>query len=454
MRLAALMFLVVIVTGCASFKEQAPSVIDEQFTGILRTPSSHDSKATFGWGIELPSAIKLLMRENQSSNLSAYTAQQRQLIADANYYMTSGNRVPQPSVSMSAAGSEKFTNGNRVVEDDFGINVGVKWQPDLWGRLADQQAASEQDVIAATWDLAAVNLSIQGRLLTAWLNVLEQRQLLNLYDQNYKNQKQRVELLAKRVDLGLTSTTGYDNAKLNLLRLKRDRMTTANRLLQGKRQINVLLGNAPNAELQIPLQLPALQPFNYEIDSLGLVMTRPDVRLAEARMLAAGYRWQYESLNQLPRLTLDLRSRVSRENAGELFDTDFWLSSLSASIIQPVFFRDDLNKQQAVVKARAEVAKATYYSSVLQAWSEIENIVQDTKIFAAQLSAAEDGLQSATRVERNTLDRYELGLASSFDVLTSQRNTLNASIDVIRLRVTQVKNRINFRLALGPLEEL
>ena len=93
MRLAVLMFIVVIVIGCASFKKQAPSVIDEQFTGILMTPSSHDSKVTFDWGIELPSAIKLLMRENQSSNLSAYTALETTHY-DANYYMTSGNRAP------------------------------------------------------------------------------------------------------------------------------------------------------------------------------------------------------------------------------------------------------------------------------------------------------------------------------------------------------------------------
>ena len=68
---------------------------------------------------------------------------------------------------------------------------------------------------------------------------------------------------------------------------------------------------------------------------------------------------------------------------------------------------------------RAEIAKANYFSSVLKAWKDIQDLSQSSTALAQQVTAATLGLQSALRVEKNTLERYENGLASSFDVLVA-----------------------------------
>lgn len=448
-RVFALVFLT--LTGCASADFPEDYRPHQSLSDVMSiTPNS---TVSVGWGISLPQGLKDYLQQSHVANLSLYVAKQKQIIAVADYYLISGNNIPAINTSFKASQNQTLNNDNKRSNESYDATFGVRWQADLWQRLALQRQAELADKVATDWDLASVNLSIEGQLLNAWLSIVEQRQLLNVFDRNYRNQKQRVAMLARRVDLGLTSTTGYDNAQLSLLKLKRDRLQAANRLRQAKGAFNLVLAQAPNEELAVPVDMPAIDKILNDEFEPSLLLSRPDVRASEARMLAAGYRWDEAQKNQLPSLTLDASYRVRQDKISNVFDLDYWLSSVGVSLVQPLFFRDELGKKQQIARARAEIAKANYFTTVLKAWKNIQDLSQSSTTLAQQVTAATLGLESAVRVEKNTLERYENGLASSFDVLAAQRNTVTASSELIRLQVAQLKNRVNLRLAFGPLKE-
>ncbi len=406
------------------------------------------------WGIVLPERIYQVLQQSNKDSLSLFVAQQRRIIAEGDYYLTTGNTLPSVKASASTSAFQTLnSNDIRSSNNNIALGLSVSWQVDLWGKLDDLTAAAEQTARASQWDLAAANLIVHGQVLSAWLDILEQRQLLNLFDKNYSNQRQRLGMLGRRVDLGLTSATGFDNARLALMKLKRDRLQASFKLSQAKRRFNLILGRMPSTETALPLTMPELGLLTASVLNPPLLLNRPDVRAAEARLLAAGFRWQASMKNARPSLTLDANVKVREGKLSQVFDPDFWLTTVAGSLVQPIFYRQELTVERQQARARAEIAQNSFYSSLLQAWQSVENLYNNESVLAQQHDAATAAYDSASRVEISTLAQYEQGLVSSFEVFTAQRNTLNASTDLIRLSVSQLRNRINLILAIGPIED-
>ena len=197
------------------------------------------------WGIVLPKRLHDVLAQSNNDSLSLFVARQRRIIAEGDYYLATGNTLPSLRASAGTSSFQTINNNDqRRDNDNTSLSLSMNWQVDLWNKLSNTTSAAEQTALASRWDLAAANLTVHGQVLSAWLDILEQRQMLNLFDQNFNNQRQRLEMLGKRVDLGLTSATGYINARLALMKLKRDRLQAALKLSQAKRRFNVILENA------------------------------------------------------------------------------------------------------------------------------------------------------------------------------------------------------------------
>ena len=48
----------------------------------------------------------------------------------------------------------------------------------------------------------------------------------------------------------------------------------------------------PSTKTALPLTMPELKPLTADVLTPPLILNRPDIRAAEARLLAAGFRWQ------------------------------------------------------------------------------------------------------------------------------------------------------------------
>ena len=82
-----------------------------------------------------------------------------------------------------------------------------------------------------------------------------------------------------------------------------------------------------------------------------------------------------------------------------MVDPDFWLSTVEASLVQPIFYRQELTIERQQAKAlEYEIAQNNFYSSLLQAWQNIENLNNNEFVLAQQRDAAQ-AHDSASRVK-------------------------------------------------------
>jgi multidrug efflux system outer membrane protein len=180
-----------------------------------------------------------------------------------------------------------------------------------------------------------------------------------------------------------------------------------------------------------------------------LLERRPDIRLAEANLVAANAEIGVAKAALLPRISLTgalggesaALSSLARSSAG------IW--SIGFALAQPIFTWGRLTAEVDATTARQKQALFGYQKSIQTAFRE----VSDALVNVGQTSAMEIDLQSSVDAAQDALrlstERYESGYSTYLAVLDAQR-TLNVSqLVLIRNRQAQLSASVDLMKALG-----
>ncbi|MBU2883459.1 TolC family protein [Psychrosphaera sp. B3R10] len=401
------------------------------------------------WGIKIPDPILAKLLEVSDENISLKIARLRLRQAKLDFEISTGQLWPDASLAAGQRHSQSLVDDEKKFLDSSNIGLSVKWEVDLWDRLGDETKRTAWLAEAKSYDLVAATYSLQSQFLTTWFDLIEQKKLLELNKNNIENQNRRLQMSMYRLDNGLSSGIDIRNAKTNLFRLRESQKGLQYRLVEAKRRLNLMLGHYSESELDIDLTFPELETgvvFNKPRD---ILLNRPDVLAANANLLAAGFSWDAAKKRQLPKLTLNFDLDARRSKIEELFDFDFWLSSISASIVQPIFYRDVLSKQAKKLELSQEIALQQYRQTLLDAWREVESASQNELILRSRQSLLSRAFAEAKEAENQTEIQYTAGLANSFELLSAQRTRTSVETDLMKLATARLKNRVQLILALG-----
>jgi NodT family efflux transporter outer membrane factor (OMF) lipoprotein len=202
-----------------------------------------------------------------------------------------------PSVNLSGSGQRSGTAtgistvtgtaGGAGANQQFRLNIGASWEPDIWGRLRAGVSSASASVQASAADLAAARLSAQGELAINYFSLRQsdaQQALLGTTIEGYQRVLQITQNrfdagIAANVDL-LQAQTQLANAQIDAVGLVRQRaqLEHAIALLLGKAPADFALSEAPWTVVvpAIPLGLPST-----------LLQRRPDIAAAERRVAVA-----------------------------------------------------------------------------------------------------------------------------------------------------------------------
>lgn len=411
--------------------------------------------STVEWGVVLPSSIQAMLdnalSNNQQLRIASLKVQQGLLDVKA----SSGLSWPELKLLMAHRQSQSL-NSNLVKSSNTVSSLGINatWEIDLWRRLADGTDSVSWTLAAKEQELEAVKLSVMAQVITGWLNVIEQNNLLALNKKNIANQKRRLQMSMLRLDNGLATSIDIRNAKTSYKRLTDTEQVIQFRRDQALRKLQLVLGAYPSAQMIDDLTLPKVVDLNVNTSPKDILLNRPDVLAAESTLIASGFSWNAAEKKKLPRLSLTLNYDVKRDSISELFDFDYWLNAVTASLVQPIFYRGMLSAQAEKAKLQRDIQLAHYKSTLLTAWQEVENTLQNDTVLKERQILLNQALYQAQYAEQQTENQYTQGLATSFELLSAQRTRTSVETDAVKIAIARVKNRIQLTLALGLPSQL
>lgn len=364
-----------------------------------------------------------------------------------------GRGLPNANLGLSSSGSSALLGlpgfEQRRETNSFGASANIGWEPDLWGRIGAGIDASVTEQQASEADYAAARLSLAAQTVTAWFDLNEALAQERVARKTLSARDRARELTERRFDRGLASALDVRTTRSSVASAEAaiaQRMAASG---NASRRLEVLLGRYPAAEIDASANVPALPPLGDAGTPASLLVRRPDIAAAEARVVAAGLRAEQARLALFPSLNFSASAATNEDRLSSVLDPAQLTAQAIASLAAPLYTGGSLRAEREAAQIRTEAALERYVATVLNAWKEVEDARAADRSLLAQEDALLRSLEQALLAEDLAERQYSRGLVSIFNLIEAQTRRLNAESSLVAVRSGRASNRVFYHLALG-----
>lgn len=369
--------------------------------------------------------------------------------------LAGADRLPAIALEAGAARTRLSRESGSVApgvdpEVDSGrVAATVAFELDLFGRARNQAEAARQDLLAASWTRDAVRLAVVSDIVSTYFDLAGLDRQAVVTQETVATRRRTEQLIRDRFEGGLVSRLDLERARAEraaaeaaLPEIERRRRATENRLA-------ILLGGMPGEvergrllEAIVLPQVPADLPSE-------LLLRRPDVAVAEARLAAASARVGQARAALFPAIALT--GSYGRESAelGNLWNPAALVWQAAAGLLQPIFQGGRNRALVAATQARQEQAVIAYLATAEGAFRDVEDALFATQSRGERRAALAEQSSALTAAAAIARDRYQEGESSFLEVLDVERSRLVAELELAAARRDELVAAVDLYRALG-----
>lgn len=331
----------------------------------------------------------------------------------------------------------------------FRAGFQAAYEIDLWGRIRHNVASARAELAASRAGYEALALSLRTEVASAYfaLRGIDSERLV--LSQTVTDREEALRLTETRRTAGIGTDLDVARSRTELASAKSELTALAKGRGQLENAIAVLTGQNPSsfrlnpdsAQPSIP-QIPAGLPST-------LVQQRPDVAEATERLAAAGARVRSTQTAWFPKLVLGATAGTEASQADRLADWDSRGGSLNLGLSLPLV--DGGRRKAAVDSAKAAQGEllALQRQTILQAFQEVENALNEIRIQARQAEELSEARTAAREASQLSRERYLGGFVSFFEVIEANRTSLAVERAAVQLRAQRLITSVQLIKALG-----
>jgi multidrug efflux system outer membrane protein len=391
--------------------------------------------------------LDLLVAEALTNNLDLRAASARVEAARQLVIVVGSQLLPQVGARLGGAATRD--DGH----DDWGTGttayIGAAWEPDIWGKLRAQKAATQAGYEAAAFELAWARESLAATTAKAWFLAAETRQLYRLSEQAVGIYSNLFTLVKIRRAAGKVTDLDVAEAGASLNTAQAELRTAEIANTEVRRALELLLGRYPAAEIAVATNDPPIPPPVRAGLPLRLLERRPDLLAAQSQVLAAFRREEAARLTLLPSFTLGVEGGRLENNILSLLELNPWLFRSAIGMSVPIYTGGELKARVKIATAEQQATMASYGASVLAAFKEVENALTNEELLAQAVFYREASVRDRSEAVRISRVQYKAGATDLLSLLQLQTDQIAAESVVIKTRSAQLANRVRLHLALG-----
>ncbi len=454
MRLTLFFFVLICLSSCGivpNYQSPKPTL---EIPAVWTSGNTASVKITQAWLEQFnDTQLNKLVDEALQYNHDLKAAAARVSAAKALSRISGANRFPQLSAAIKGARAQRNSTSGFSISNPrsntFGVNFTLNWELDVWGKLQNRSEAAEQDFVATTIDYQAARLSLAAQVASSWFKSIESKQQLELANKKVKAFDESRLIIQEGFVNGINSALDLRLARANVASAKSQHDAKLVEQDNAIRSLEILLGRYPDAQLLTASTLPELKKQISAGEPADLLRRRPDIIVAEQRLIATDLRFTAAWKNLLPTFSF---SASGGTNAGQLADilnynTLIW--NILGNLTQPIFQGGRLMAEKDQADAQTREAAAHYAQTILQAYFEVETSLTAGRLLATQQQALQLATDESIAAEQLALEEYSAGLIGMITLLEAQRRSYEAQSALLQISSQRLLNRITLHLALG-----
>jgi len=409
-------------------------------------------------------ALNALVDEALASNRNIAQAMARVEQAQAGFGVARDALLPTAGVSAdgSRTGTRhasgtiyKKQNGQRFA-NSFSGAIAATWNLDFWGKYWNAAESARMDLVATEAARDNVILTVAAGTVESyfWLSAYTWQE--ELAQSVLKNREDSLKIYQNRFDNGQISDLDILSIKANVetarnalasARIAKNAAATSLAVLLGRSPAEILSGasiKAPGSLMKSLASTPVL-PSGIPSD---IIESRPDIRQAEANLMAANYDIGVARAAFLPSFSLTGLLGSASIELNEVLRSSNHYAALSGGISLPLNFWT-IKRGVTIVEAEKQAAIATYELTVLNAFKDVRDSLVSQTEFANSVKALGKQVEYLDAALGHARTRYDNGFASYLELLTTESNLFSAQQALAAAHANHLASIAKVCLALG-----
>ncbi len=346
------------------------------------------------------------------------------------------NRLPKVDATLSGSRQRFGENapltvgGNQLIFNDIRANLNVAYEVDLWSRAAKLDAAARDELLATEYARETLRTALAAQVVQSYAALQSLDAQVLLFGQAVQAQRDSLKLQRLRFDAGDISELDIQQLDAELLDNEAQLPKLDRARGEAERALALVLGRSPKALIEqgvVRSETPTLRASGVpEGLPSDLLLHRPDVQAAEARLRAAGARIDAARAAYFPGITLTASYGGESTELSNLLDARSLAWNVAASLTQPIWDGGRIGAIYDATLARRAQIELDYRDSVVTAFKEVRDALGQYGEASLTLQSGTRRAQALLRAAELTRLRFDGGESSRLDVINAERLALAA----------------------------
>lgn len=449
----AVLALAVILSGCdiGPDYERPQTVAPDEWRESATAESAAWPAADWWQGFS-SSELNALETAAQQANTDLGAAAARVRQADALARVAGAALLPSVQANGGAAKQQIVSPvfPGQIQYPDYTLGASASYEVDFWGKNAAALSAAKSTAQASRYDRQVIALTVVSGVATTYFQALGVQDRLQVARDNLANAENVLGVIRARAQVGSAMELDIAQQETIVAGLRAAIPPLQQQLSQALDALAILINQPPDAvklmaQSLMPLSVPAVAPGLPS----ELLARRPDVREAEAQLVAANANIKVARAQFFPSLSLTAAGGFESFALSSFLSPASGVYALAASVTMPIFEGGRLEGQLDFSKGRYEELVQNYRKAVISAFSNVEDSLAATRRTAEQQAAQEDAVAKARRAYDIAQAQYRVGSIDLLTVLTTENALFTADDLLAQSRLAHLQGLVGLFNSLG-----
>lgn len=349
--------------------------------------------------------------------------------------------------------STEITPGHEMPDPlgDLNVSVFAHWEVDIWKKLKDSEQAAVNRYLATVEGKNFVLSSLIAEIANSYYELLALDNQLAIIRQNIQLQEKALEVVKIQKEATRVTELAVKKFEAEVAKTKGMEFSTLQQIKETENRINFLLGRYPQEIARNQSNFIDLVPASVRTGIPSqLLNNRPDILQAEHELAAAKLDVQVARKEFYPSLDISAAFGLQAFKPSYLFRLpESLLYNLAGDLTAPLLNKNAIKAEFNSANARQIQAIYNYERTLLNAFTEVStqlsNIDNLEKGYVYKNQEV-DALNKSIDVSN---ELFKSARADYLEVLMTQRDVLDAKLELIETKKQQLNAVVNVYKALG-----
>lgn len=334
---------------------------------------------------------------------------------------------------------------------NFSLGLTASWELDVWKKLRNGKKAAVLEYLASIEGKNFMVTQLVSEIASSYYELMALDNQLAIIEQNLEIQQNALKMVKLQKEAARATQLAVSRFDAEVFKNQSNKYQIQQKIVETENLINFLVGRYPQK-----ITRSSTNFIEKPIDAMHvgvpsqLLANRPDIKKAELELSAAKLNVSIAKANFYP--SIGVQAGVGFEAFKPKFLTSTPESlaySLVGDMVAPLINRNAIKAEYKTANNKQLQTIYEYEKTILNAYIEVENQLSNVKNLNTSYLLKEKQVQALTESIALSLKLFKSARAEYTEVLLTQREALDAKIEIVETKRDQLLANVKLYQALG-----